>query len=232
MRKPTKQAAARKKGKCISFAGLDVRISERILSRWKNLPASIKGELYKKAAKAKSRWYFLPMERSLRKEMLEEKAKGYEKPSPIAELSPYQPVWIPPIMSLPEDERALIEAYREGRANDVRTLADRKAKRVQAARKRSKDSISSLDERKNAKRFELTQILFEHWLVEDGLCLAWFSMGALDLLLGATGLHSVKMDGTEAIKKRINRTLGLRGIVPALIEKRDVEIDGKMVILR
>lgn len=211
MRKTTKQATARKRGKRISFVGLDVCISERVRKGWDTFKKSDHCiSLLEATSKALKRHRWGPIEKALRAEIAAERAREeYFKKNPFG----------PDILNA---QVQLVIAYNDGDVATVRRLAEKKRKEISGSKK-SRDADSFVSRL-------LTELILTEWLNNDGLCLAWFSPGALDLLLGATGLHSVSKDGAEAIKKRVKR-LGLKGIVPALIEKRDVEIDGKLVIL-
>jgi hypothetical protein len=118
-----------------------------------------------------------------------------------------------------DDRVKLHIAINDGDENAIRNLARKLAKKGNGSSTNAARSWPKED-----------WVLLVNWFDRSGICLAWMSDGALDLILGYAGLNQVERDGALAIKSRLFR-LGLKGVKPSIVKKKHIRIEGKTLFI-
>ena len=81
----------------------------------------------------------------------------------------------------------------------------------------------AVDKRERERFHGLDITLVRDWLNEDGLCLAWFSIGALEMLLTKAGLWEAGKPAA-GIRQRVRR-LGLERLRRPIVRTSYVNVD-------
>ena len=81
----------------------------------------------------------------------------------------------------------------------------------------------AVDKRERERFHGLDITLVREWLNEDGLCLAWFSIGALEMLLTKAGLWEAGKP-VAGIRQRVRR-LGLERLRRPIVRTSHVNVD-------
>ena len=152
------------------FRGLRVEIGPRVQNEWRKVPVVEILRLQKSVLAAwekhNQRFVFKPIKKVIEERQREEARLRAEWGLDL----PFKDAIIQHMVS----ERELIElqdAYYNRNPRALRKIASRMGGK-EAADKRERERFHGLD-----------IILVREWLNEDGLCLAWFSIGALEMLL-------------------------------------------------
>ncbi len=188
----------------VEFHGLRVNISKRVLEAWRKVPIEDEIALLEITSRAMTRFRYAPMRRALEKDIESRKKfrAGIGEAYLQKNVSDY-------------DRIQLIHAYDKRDWRAIRRIAAQVEAQEKAMVKRP------------ARYQGVEAVLLQDWFNRDGLCLAWFSFGALEALLRGATLWPVK-GSVKALEKRVLR-LGLKPLRPALINTKHLVFSGKTV---
>ena len=155
--------------------GLRVEIGTRAQNEWRKVPSAeilrLRESVLAAWEKHKQRFFYKPISK-----VIEERQR--EEARLRAEMEPH---WLNDTLiqhMVYERERIeLQDTYNNRNPRALRKIASRMERQKRATDKRERERFHGLD----------ITLVYE-WLNEDGLCLAWFSIGALEKLLTKAGL--------------------------------------------
>ena len=196
------------------FRGLRVEIGPRVQTEWRKVPIAEKSRLLESALAAgkkhDQRFKYGPMIKAIEERQRGKARHSFSLTAILHRLDDHEQI-------------ELLDAYNKRDPQALRNIAARWERQKKAADKRQETA----PERGREQLHGLDITLFCNWLNEDGLCLAWFSIGALEMLLRKAGLWEAGKT-VEGVGQRVLR-LGLESLRPAIVHTKHVNIVGSTV---
>ncbi len=197
------------------FRGLRIEIGQRVQNEWRKVPVveilRLQESVLAAWEKHEQRFVYKPISKVIEESLREEARLRAELKGPHC----LNDALIRHRVNNRE-RIELLAAYEKRNPKVLRKIASRMERKEQTVDKRKRERFHGLD---------IT--LVREWLNEDGLCLAWFSIGALEMLLRKAGLWDVGKP-PAGIRQRVTR-LGLERLRRPIIRTSHVNVDGSPV---
>ena len=184
------------------FRGLRVEIGPRVQNEWRKVSIAEESRLLESVLAAwekhKQRFVYKPISKAIEERQRRRARHAFSITAIWHRLDDHEQI-------------ELLDAYYKRDPRALRNIASRWERQKKAAPEREREQLYGLD---------ITLVL--EWLKEDGLCLAWFSAGALKKLLRKAGLWDAKKT-VAGVGQRVRR-LGLKPLRPAIVHTKHVNI--------
>jgi hypothetical protein len=188
------------------FRGLRVEIGPRVQIEWRKVPIAEKSRLLESALAAWEKhdqsFKYGPMIKVIEERQREKACLGEHWLNYTAIQH----------RLTDREQIELLNAYYQRDPLALHRIAARWERQKKAAPKRERERFHGLD---------IT--LIREWLNQDGLCLAWFSMGALEKLLRKAGLCDT-IKTVEGVGKRV-KGLGLERLRRPIVRTNHVKVN-------